>query len=79
IARNLIAAGLAARTPVLAIENASLPDERIVRTRLDLLEIAARALGAGPALLLIGDAVGVATPAMAAVSVAEKSCRTDAP
>lgn len=58
IAKRLIGHGLAGSTPVLAIENASLPTERIVRTRLDLLGIAARALGAGPALLLIGDAVG---------------------
>lgn len=57
ISRHLIDAGLACRTPVLAIESASLPNERIVRTRLDLLEIATRALGPGPALLLIGDAV----------------------
>jgi len=58
IAKRLIGHGLAGATPVLAIENASLPEERIIRTRLDLLEIATRALGAGPALLLIGDAVG---------------------
>lgn len=66
IARHLITAGLAPATPVLAIENASLPQERIVRTRLDLLEIATQALGSGPALLLIGDAVGAAMPAQAA-------------
>lgn len=62
IARRLMTSGLDGKTPVLAIENASLPGERIVRTRLDLLEIAARALGTGPALLLIGDAVGAGTP-----------------
>lgn len=59
IARQLMAAGLARETPVLAIENASCPDEHIIRTRLDLLGIAASSLGSGPALLLIGDAVGV--------------------
>jgi uroporphyrin-III C-methyltransferase len=62
IAKQLIGAGLVPSTPVLAIENASLAGERIVRTRLDLLEIAARTLGSGPALLLIGDAVGAASP-----------------
>lgn len=55
---RLIAAGLAADTPVALVENASLPEERTFHTRLDLLPIAARAaLGDGPALLLIGKAV----------------------
>lgn len=56
---RLIAAGLAADTPVAMVENASLPTERTFRTRLDLLPLAARtALGDGPALLLIGRAIG---------------------
>lgn len=71
IAGSLMQAGLPRETPVLAIENASLPEERIVRTRLDLLEIAARALGTGPALLLIGDAVGAAMPVEAVRSMAQ--------
>lgn len=55
ISRNLIQAGLPADTPVAVIENASLPDERHVFTRLDLLSLATRAgLGSGPAILLIG-------------------------
>jgi uroporphyrin-III C-methyltransferase len=58
IARELVAAGLAADTPVLLVENASLAGERRFATRLDLLPIAARtALGSGPALVLIGEAV----------------------
>lgn len=58
IARNLIAAGLPAQTPVALVENASLPGERQISTRLDLLPLVARAgLGSGPALLLIGEAV----------------------
>ena len=58
IAAQLIAAGLATDTPVALVENASLPDERIFRTRLSLLPIAARtALGSGPALLVIGQAL----------------------
>ncbi|HEX7857475.1 MAG TPA: uroporphyrinogen-III C-methyltransferase [Sphingobium sp.] len=76
IARRLMASGLAAATPVLAIENASLPDERIVRTRLDLLEIAARALGSGPALLLIGDAVGAASPISGASAAVRAPARS---
>ena len=59
VSGQLIAAGLAPDTPVALIESASLPEERRFRTRLDLLPIAARtALGDGPALLLIGQAVG---------------------
>lgn len=58
IAENLIAAGLPGATPVLLVENASLPDERRFFVRLDLLAVtAASALGSGPALLLIGEAV----------------------
>jgi uroporphyrin-III C-methyltransferase len=59
ISAGLISAGMDPHTPVALIENASLPGERIFRTRLDLLPLAAKtALGDGPALLLIGDAVG---------------------
>ena len=67
---RLIAAGLAGDTPVAMVENASLPEERTFRTRLDLLPLAARtALGDGPALLLIGQAVGhVCLPAETAAS-----------
>lgn len=58
VSRNLIAAGLAADMPVVLVENASLPTERHFQTRLDLLPLAARtALGDGPALLLIGQAM----------------------
>lgn len=58
VSRHLIGAGLAADTPVVLVENASLPGERHFRTRLDLLPLAARtALGQGPALLLIGQAM----------------------
>jgi uroporphyrin-III C-methyltransferase len=58
ISRELIKAGLCAGTPVLLVENASLPNERQFRTRLDLLPLSAKsALGDGPALLLIGEAV----------------------
>ncbi len=61
IARGLIEAGLPGDTPVALVENASLPEERHFHTRLDLLPIAARtALGDGPAIVLIGAAVGEA-------------------
>ena len=59
VARNLMNAGLAGSTPVLAVENASLPNERIFSTRLDLLALAVKtAIRDGPAILLIGEAVG---------------------
>ena len=58
LSSELVRAGLSPNTPVVMVENASLPDERIFRTRLDLLALAARtALGNGPALLLIGEAM----------------------
>ncbi len=58
IQSQLMAAGLPGSTPALVVENASLPGERIVSTRLDLLEIAtAPVLTDGPAVLLIGEAV----------------------
>lgn len=63
VSRQLIAHGLASDTPVALVENASLPDERRLTTRLALLPIAARAaLGEGPALLLIGQALRSVSP-----------------
>ncbi len=58
ISVQLIRAGLPANRPVALVENASLADERQFRTRLDLLHLAAAsALGDGPAILLIGEAM----------------------
>ena len=58
ISSQLIDAGLPADTPVLLTENASLSNETQFGTRLDLLALSAKsALGAGPALMLIGEAV----------------------
>lgn len=58
ISKGLIQAGLPAETPVLLFENASLPEERHFATRLDLLPLAAEtALGDGPALILVGQAM----------------------
>jgi len=71
LAKRLIAAGLPAATPVMAVENASLPEERSIGTRLDLLGIAARSLGSGPVLLLVGEAVSVRS-AQPARMMAEK-------
>ncbi len=58
VAARLMMAGLAADTPVALVENASLPDESCIRTRLDLLPLVARTtLSDGPALILIGAAM----------------------
>lgn len=57
VSRQLRAAGLSGQTPVTVVESASLPEERHITTRLDLLALAAKGLGNGPALLLIGEAL----------------------
>jgi len=59
IAARLIAAGRAASTPALIVENASLPGERQAPTTLSGLGEAARGLK-GPALLIIGEAMALA-------------------
>ena len=57
-ASHMLEAGLAVDTPVVLIENASLPAERIFRTRLDLLGLAAKTATAdGPVMILIGAAL----------------------
>ena len=72
---NLIAAGLAGETAVRIVENVSLPYSRHLRTTLAGLPAAARQLGAGPAIILLGSAfarsdamtfsIDTATPARA--------------
>lgn len=61
VARRLTGAGLPGATPVALVENASLPHERVFLTRLDLLAIASRsAVGDGPTLILVGEALATA-------------------
>jgi uroporphyrin-III C-methyltransferase len=69
IAGRLLAAGRAAATPALIVENASRPDERRILTRLADLGDAAEGLD-GPALLMVGEAMALAdaTPAIPAIS-----------
>jgi uroporphyrin-III C-methyltransferase len=58
VSARLIEAGLPGSTPVALVENASLESSRHFTTRLDLLPIAARtAVGEGPALILVGQAI----------------------
>lgn len=74
LASRLMEEGLDPDTPVALVENASLPGERIFRTRLSLLGLAARtATGDGPVLLLIGEAVrpAQACPQKAAIKLLE--------
>ena len=59
LAGKLIAAGRAASTPVLIVENASRPDERRLLTNLGQLPTATRGLD-GPALLVIGEVAALA-------------------
>jgi uroporphyrin-III C-methyltransferase len=59
ISERLIAAGRAASTPALIVENASRPDERRIAVRLDGLAAAAANLS-GPALLIVGEAMALA-------------------
>ena len=59
LTRQLLSRGLAGDTPVLIAVNVSLPDERLLFTRLDLLPLTVGALAEdAPTLLLIGHAVG---------------------
>lgn len=55
IAAGLIANGIPAERPAVLIENASLPGSRMHPTRVGELAKAAKALGHGPTMLLVGD------------------------
>jgi uroporphyrin-III C-methyltransferase len=58
VARELIAHGMPGETPVLIAADVSLPSERLLSTRLDLLHVAVASIaGKSPAILLIGEAV----------------------
>jgi uroporphyrin-III C-methyltransferase len=70
VSRRLTEAGLGGDTPVALVENASLPNESVLLTRLDLLGLSARAaLGDGPALILVGRALEIATGSAQAQAV----------
>ena len=57
VSQQLCDAGFPRDTPVLVIENVSLPEERQMRTRLDLLAVAVPPRSSGPTIILIGRAV----------------------
>ncbi len=60
LADELIASGIEAATPCIAVSNATAPNERVLRTTLAALSD--EAVGPAPVLLLIGDAIRPATP-----------------
>ena len=75
IAQQLLSRGLPRDTPVALVENASLPDERTLTTRLDLLPLAARTCcGNGPVLLLIGAALGKSDCPSAVTRAPDETC-----
>ncbi|TRD11036.1 uroporphyrinogen-III C-methyltransferase [Erythrobacter insulae] len=58
IARGLITAGLGPDTPVVVVQDVSLSSELHFPTKLNMLPLVARtALGNGPAIILIGEAM----------------------
>jgi uroporphyrin-III C-methyltransferase len=72
IANRLMSAGRAPSTPVLIVESVSLPFERRITTRLDGLAAAAAGL-AGPALLMVGEAMALADAGAPALPAAMDS------
>ena len=74
ISAGLMAAGLPATHPTVFVESASLDARRTLPARLGTLEHAARSLGEGPALLLLGkvyEAIVAAAEAAAEVEAAD--------
>lgn len=72
IARGLMDAGLYQDTPVVLIENVSLASQVHFPTTLKMLPlVAGTALGRGPAIILIGEAVRSATARERAVEIAQ--------
>ena len=69
IATRLLAAGRAAATPALVVENASLASERRIVTTLGQLEADVAGLG-GPAILIVGEAMALALASPPSVSFA---------
>lgn len=74
VQRQLVAAGRDPATPVMIAVNVSLPNERIIRGRLDALGFLVAAISDDdPALLLIGEAVGRSAAAIPLVGAVVRS------
>lgn len=75
IARQLIAAGRPGTTPAIVAVNVSLPDEVLIRTRLDALAFAVKTVsGTAPTMLLVGEAF--ADPRAVAVAATQHAPET---
>lgn len=69
---ELMAHGMPAHTPVLIAANVSLPEERLLFTRLDLLHLGVTSIASrDPTLLLIGEAACSASGAIADLGPAQ--------
>jgi len=77
IARELIDAGMPASLPVAIVENASLPDVRVIYTTLAALPALGNAGIAGPALIFIGEqfSARAAAASQAGLSIARAPAR----
>ncbi|TMH08218.1 MAG: uroporphyrinogen-III C-methyltransferase [Betaproteobacteria bacterium] len=77
IARELIDAGMPASLPVAIVENASLPDVRVIYTTLAALPAIGNAGIAGPALIFIGKqfSARAAAASQAGLSIARAPAR----
>lgn len=74
VSQQLVAAGRHPDTPVLVVVNASLPNERIIRGRLSALAFLVDTISAtDPAILIVGEAIAGAPPAIGSAVAA----RTD--
>lgn len=70
VAEALVGQGMPPDTPALVIENGTRPEERrCLGTLADIADRAAAALGDGPALILVGPTVGMATAVFAEETV----------
>src|SRR4051812_30120832 len=66
VAQALLDAGMSPATPAIAVENATLPQERCIRRTLaDIAQAIQEAAVEGPTLTLIGDVVALAEVAPA--------------
>jgi len=75
----LIANGVPASRPVVIVENASADNRQIIATNVAHLPIAAQGVGAGPALVLVGEVYSDVQSALAAdmpASALQTLCRT---
>lgn len=80
LAEKLIAAGMDPQTPAIAVENATLPEERRIAAPLcDLGGLVAAAAVSGPTLILIGRVVALATGTTGSVHTANGDARLSRP